>query len=476
MLEVQNLSVTARNGTQLLKQISFQIEIGEAVGLTGQSGAGKTTLLKALLGILSGGCQVSGGTIQVDGQSLWALSPRKRRELCGTTLGFIPQNPMTAFDPRLKLGRQMEETLRLRTGVSGKEAVEQAEALLAELGLSQPRRVLDSYPAQLSGGMLQRAAAALLMALHPKYIFAGASGEAAGNRRHPVYLPRCCRTPRPLRDGLCDGAWNADRTGNNAGASGTPKTGVDQGICRSKPPGEQGGMDMDGLIAEHISKTYAGAHGLSFAALRDVSIHLEPGSFTSLVGESGSGKSTLARLLVGLEPPDQGTISLDGEDTSGWSTEDWRKRRTKLQAVFQDASGTLNPMRSVRSNVEEAMVNLTSLSKRQRRERIGKLMELTHMEERLLEVPARQLSGGEQRRLSLVRAMSIRPKYLVLDEVLSGLDLISADAVMRVLEQYHREFDCAFLLITHDMDSAYRLSDTILTMQAGQIVRVGIKQ
>lgn len=203
---------------------------------------------------------------------------------------------------------------------------------------------------------------------------------------------------------------------------------------------------MDGLIAEHISKTYAGAHGLSFAALRDVSIHLEPGSFTSLVGESGSGKSTLARLLVGLEPPDQGTISLDGEDTS------------------------------VRSNVEEAMVNLTSLSKRQRRERIGKLMELTHMEERLLEVPARQLSGGEQRRLSLVRAMSIRPKYLVLDEVLSGLDLISADAVMRVLEQYHREFDCAFLLITHDMDSAYRLSDTILTMQAGQIVRVGIKQ
>ena len=94
---------------------------------------------------------------------------------------------------------------------------------------------------------------------------------------------------------------------------------------------------------------------------------------------------------------------------------------------------------------------------------IGKtpLLELTHMEERLLEVPARQLSGGEQRRLSLVRAMSIRPKYLVLDEVLSGLDLISADAVMRVLEQYHREFDCAFLLITHDMDSAYRLSDTM---------------
>lgn len=132
-------------------------------------------------------------------------------------------------------------------------------------------------------------------------------------------------------------------------------------------------------------------------------------------------------------------------------------------------------MRSVRSNVEEAMINLTDLTREQRHERIKELMELTHMDSKLLDVPPRQLSGGEQRRLSLVRAMSIRPRYLILDEVLSGLDLISADAVMSVLEQYHREFDCSFLLITHDMDSAYRLSDTILTMQSGQIVRVGIK-
>ena len=170
MLEVNNLSVTVRNGAQLLNQISFQIKIGEAIGLTGQSGAGKTTLLKALLGILSGGCQVSGGTIQVEGQSLWALSARKRRELCGTTLGFIPQNPMTAFDPRLKMGRQMEETLRLRIGVSRKEAVERAETLLTELGLSQPRRVLDSYPAQLSGGMLQRAMVAAAIISEPKLL------------------------------------------------------------------------------------------------------------------------------------------------------------------------------------------------------------------------------------------------------------------------------------------------------------------
>lgn len=232
---------------------------------------------------------------------------------------------------------------------------------------------------------------------------------------------------------------------------------------------------MEGLIAEHISKTYLESHGLSFEALKNISIKLEPGSFTCLVGESGSGKSTLARLLVGLEHPDTGKIFLDGEDTTNWNAEDWRKHRRKIQAVFQDTGGTLNPMLSVRRNVEEAMINLTDMTRKQRRERIGELMELTHMDSRLLNVPARQLSGGEQRRLSLIRAMSIYPRYLVLDEVLSGLDFISAEAVMTVLEQYHKEFECTFLLITHDIDSAYRLSDTILTIQCGQIIRVGIK-
>ena len=115
---------------------------------------------------------------------------------------------------------------------------------------------------------------------------------------------------------------------------------------------------MDGLIAEYISKTYAGAHGLSFAALRDVHssgarlLHL-PG------GESGSGEKHPGPPVGRPGAPRSGDdLSLDGEDTSGWSTEGLAKRRTKLQAVFQDASGTRNPMRSVRSNVEEAMVNL----------------------------------------------------------------------------------------------------------------------
>ncbi|MEY8352018.1 dipeptide/oligopeptide/nickel ABC transporter ATP-binding protein [Lachnospiraceae bacterium 54-53] len=233
---------------------------------------------------------------------------------------------------------------------------------------------------------------------------------------------------------------------------------------------------MEGINIENLSKTYRGDKGASFRALDQVNFHWKPGEFISLVGESGCGKSTLARILVGLEKPDKGNIELDGENTCSWSYSKWREKRTRIQAVFQDTTGTLNPVRSVYYNLESAMVHLTRMTASQRKERIQELMELTRLEKHLMKTPVRQLSGGEQRRLSLVRAMSLRPDYFILDEVTSGLDLISSDAVLGVLEQYHREYGCAFLFITHDKNQAYRLSDRILMMQNGHLVREGIKK
>ncbi|HIZ56263.1 MAG TPA: ABC transporter ATP-binding protein [Firmicutes bacterium] len=190
MLDVKELCVTTKNGQELLHQITLQIEVGEAIGLTGQSGAGKTTLLKALLGILGNGCQVNEGDVFIDEQPLWKLNPGKRRKLCGTTLGFIPQNPMTAFDPRIKIKKQISETLKVKMGLPREEAMERAKDLLRELGLSQPERVLDSYPSQLSGGMLQRVTAVLLLALNPKYILADEPTSAldAENRELLLHL------------------------------------------------------------------------------------------------------------------------------------------------------------------------------------------------------------------------------------------------------------------------------------------------
>lgn len=232
---------------------------------------------------------------------------------------------------------------------------------------------------------------------------------------------------------------------------------------------------MEGFIIDEISKIYYDAHDRPFPVLKEVSFSWNKGENIAIVGESGSGKSTLARLLIGIEKPTNGIITLDGDDITRWKASTWRENRKRIQAVFQDASGTLNPARSVYHNVEEALLNLTNLDKAKRREQIGYLMELTHMDEKLLKVPVRQLSGGEQRRLSLLRALSIHPQYLVLDEVTSGLDQISANAVLEVLETYHQEYGCAYLLITHDRQIACRLSHHILEMRKGKFVRQGFR-
>lgn len=233
---------------------------------------------------------------------------------------------------------------------------------------------------------------------------------------------------------------------------------------------------MGNIIVEAVSKTYLDVKGDPFTALDNISFTWKQGENIAVIGESGSGKSTLARLLIGIEHPTSGSIHIDGQDIKQWNYHRWRRERRNIQAVFQDATGTLNPVYSVRRNVEEALCNLTNLSKVQRRERIEELMELTGMSEKLFDVPTRQLSGGEQRRLSLLRALAVHPSYLILDEVTSGLDLLFADAVLTVLEKYHIQHGCSYLFITHDKQNAYRLAQHINVMEKGKIVGIGHKQ
>lgn len=230
---------------------------------------------------------------------------------------------------------------------------------------------------------------------------------------------------------------------------------------------------MEQIIVRNLSKQYRDSSGKAFTALKDLSFTWLKGENLSFIGESGSGKSTLAKLLIGLETPTDGGIQLDGEDIKRWSYNGWRKRRTKIQAVFQDAYGCLNKKLSVYSNIEEALFNLTPLKKAERRKRILELMALTGTSQRLLETPVGNLSGGEQRRVSLLRALSIRPDYLILDEITSGLDLISQKAITEVLEKFHEEYHCGYMLITHDMKFAYSLSERIYELCNGQITRIG---
>lgn len=186
MLSITGLSVEGKNHVMLLNEICFGLKPGDCIGLTGASGAGKTTLVKTIMGILDESCRVTGGDMILDGSSMLTLTPAKRRELCGTMLGFIPQNPMTAFYHHVRIGTQMSETFRLRLKLTRSEAHALAENTLKQVNLTDTERILHAYPGQLSGGMLQRVTMAILWGLKPHYILADEPTSALDevNRDH----------------------------------------------------------------------------------------------------------------------------------------------------------------------------------------------------------------------------------------------------------------------------------------------------
>ncbi len=230
---------------------------------------------------------------------------------------------------------------------------------------------------------------------------------------------------------------------------------------------------MEQIAVDGVGMQYHDSFGKVFTALNNISFVWSQGQNISIIGESGSGKSTLARLLIGLETPTKGSILWNEDNIDAWSYNVWRTKRTKIQAVFQDSYGSLNKRLSVYRNMEEALLNLTPLKKGERKQRIDELMALTGTNIALLETPVRNLSGGEQRRVSLLRALSIRPDFLILDEITSGLDLISQKAITEVLKKFHQEYKCSYMLITHDMKFAYSLSEKIYELCEGQIVKIG---
>lgn len=191
ILKVKNLTVTAEKAQPLIKDISFNLNPGDCLGLTGASGSGKTTIIKAIMGILPYSCSITNGQILLNGQALETLSAKKRRAYCGTVLGFIPQSPMTAFDPHMKIGAQMEQTFRLRLRWTKEKARQLAREQLSQVKLD-PVRVMESFPGQLSGGMLQRVAMACLAGLNPQYILADEPTSALDeeNRDHLLSLLR----------------------------------------------------------------------------------------------------------------------------------------------------------------------------------------------------------------------------------------------------------------------------------------------
>jgi peptide/nickel transport system ATP-binding protein len=236
------------------------------------------------------------------------------------------------------------------------------------------------------------------------------------------------------------------------------------------------------LVIDRVSKQYRlpREHLLSPApvvqALDDVSFTLHAGRSLGIVGESGSGKSTLARLVMALEAPSAGRVLLDGQDLNTLSPAELRRTRSKVQMVFQDPYGSLDPRRTVGQTVAEPLAVLHGASRSEQRTRAGETLEAVGLRAADLAKYPHEFSGGQRQRIAIARALITRPKLIVADEPVSALDVSVQAQVLNLMQDLQDEFGVTYLFISHDLSVVDLVCDEVVVLQAGRIVEQGPPQ
>ncbi|WP_127752802.1 ABC transporter ATP-binding protein [Devosia sp. 1566] len=491
LLEVRGLSI-AFGQTEVVKNVSFALEPGERFGIIGESGSGKTLTALGITGLLPIGATLT-GTIHLDGTPL-PTAERPMARLRGKRFGMVFQEPMTALNPLMRIGRQIEEAVELNeANTSAATAVPQ---LLAEVGLlpEHARR----YPHQLSGGQRQRAMIAMALASEPDLLIADEPTSALDlvtqrrvleliaqicERRHMALLfishdlkavaALCSRVMVMHRGvvveqgttGAVLGAPQQDYTRRLVAASRLDVVGPNRA-----PLGETL------LEVAAVSRDYRG-NGLwpwaakPLRALHEVSFTLRSGECLALVGPSGCGKTTLARIIAGLDSASDGEVRLGGKPYHGRDLP--RALRADISLVFQDPFGSFNPHLTIGQSVGEPLRLRPELGLVQRTERLHEAITAVGLSPEMLERYPHEFSGGQRQRLAIARALVTRPKLLVLDEPVSALDVSVRGEVLNLLARLQAEFGLTYLLISHDLDMVRAMADRVMVMEAGRIVEQG---
>ncbi len=229
------------------------------------------------------------------------------------------------------------------------------------------------------------------------------------------------------------------------------------------------------LNAVDISKSYQ--RGLSLSkrnrnqALQNVNLSFSQNKIWGIAGQSGSGKSTLARMLAGLERPDRGYISFDDRNIAG-SSRDLKAFHKEVQLVFQNPYQAMNPRFQVRDIIGEGQDNYFRLSRNSRQNRISQLLELVGLDESYLERYPHQLSGGQRQRVVLARALALEPRYLILDEVVSSLDVVVQAQVLNLLAQLKERLNLTYIFVSHDLELMEHFCDHLIIMFQGRVLEI----
>ncbi len=502
VLQVRDLAIALPAGGErahAVNGVSFEVKRGEILCLVGESGSGKSVIAQAVMGLLPRQLPVAAGGITLAGEDI-THAPRSRlRELRATRMAMVFQEPMTALNPVMRCGAQIDEVLVEHTRLDAAARKRRILDILNEVKLPDPERIYAAYPHQLSGGQRQRIVIAMALVLEPALLIADEPTTALDVTTQAQILKLIKDLQRDTGTGVLfithDFGVVAEiahrvavlrlgemvELGTRDAVLKQPQHAYTKMLIGSVPDLHAHGRPLDAgapvvLSARGLSKTYVDRGWLSgrreVRAASDVSFDIRRGQTLGIVGESGSGKSTVARCIVRLIDPSGGAVLLAGQDIASMPARRLRPLRRQVQIVFQDPYRSLNPRRTVREAIIEGPLNY-GVPRAEADERARKLMELVRMDPGALERYPHQFSGGQRQRICIARALAMEPALLIADEAVSALDVSVQAQVLALLEEIRERLSLAMLFITHDLRVAAQVCDHIAVMSQGRVVEYG---
>lgn len=494
MKDIRIEGYSERKWKPIIKGVDLTLNRGEILGLIGESGAGKSTLGLSAMGYTKGGCRISGGSINFDGQELVGASAETLRQLHGKRIAYVAQSAAAAFNPAYKLIDQYCEGPVKHNVMTKAQAQADAIELYEKIRLPNPDQIGFRFPHQVSGGQLQRAMTAMAMACRPDIIIFDEPTTALDVTTQIEVLAAVRDIVREyntaaiyITHDLAVVAQMADRIkvllrGEEVEEAPArdmlkaPKEDYTKSLWavrdfRREAPQVKIEDQSDIMKIENISASYG-----TLRVLHDINLTLKRASTVAIVGESGSGKSTLARVVMGLLPQDEGEISFEETQLHPVSKKRPKLLKRDIQMIHQMADTAMNPKQRIKDIIGRAVEFFTGLKGQEKTERVRELLTLIELDPDVFmdRLPS-ELSGGQKQRVCIARALAAEPKFIICDEVTSALDQLVAEGILRLLDKLQREMGLTYMFITHDLATVRSIADDVVVMKHGKIIEQGPK-
>ena len=503
LLQVKELSISLPPGADrplAVEKISFELARNEILCVVGESGSGKSMSANAIMGLLPRPhVQPVAGAIRFEGRDLLQLSEAELRDLRGSRIGMIFQEPMTALNPLMRIGEQISEVFDAHGLLSKRERKTRVVELLREVGLPDPETLGESYPFRLSGGQRQRVMIAMALALEPAILIADEPTTALDvttqaqilklikslQERHQMavmFITHDFGVVAEIADRVAVMQFGQIvEMGPASEVLNDPQHDYTRRLIAAVPhfePPERQSLEGPPLLSvKSLEKTYVTERGFFTSgrrvpAAQAVSFDIKKGETLGLVGESGSGKSTVGRCIVRLLDSDSGEIRFGEVDLARLKGKALRPHRRHVQMIFQDPYASLNPRSKIGTIVAEGPMahgtdRATALA------RATELLRLVGLDGTAAERFPHEFSGGQRQRIGIARALALDPELLVADEPVSALDVSVQAQVLELLAEIKQRLQLSMLFITHDLRVAAQICDNIAVMKLGRIVEYG---